>query len=215
MKDLTVIRVLIADDHPLVREGLKKILKEESDMEIVAEAENSEELLQMMENRRVDVVVTDLSMPGKNALELLKDVSKVTPRVPVLILTMHPEERFAVRAIRLGAAGYLTKESAPIELVKAIRRVVTGSKYITPSVADKMAREYEPLGTKAPHELLSHREFEILCMIASGRSVKEIASDLNISVNTVHTYRSRVLEKMNARSSNELTQYAIRNNLIE
>jgi len=215
MKGSPVIRILIADDHPLVREGLKKILKEESDMDVVGEAQNSEELAGLMQRRKFDVVVTDLSMPGRNALELLKDVSKIAPRIPVLILTMHPEERFAVRAIQLGAAGYITKESAPVELVKAIRHVVTGGKYITPSVAERMAREYAPLGTKAPHELLSNREFEILCMIASGKAVKEIADELNISINTVHTYRSRVLEKMNARSNSELTQYAIRNNLVE
>src|SRR6266849_5609089 len=167
-----MIKILIADDHPLVREGLKKILKDESDMEVQFEARNSQEVLEFIEGHDLDAVVMDISMPGKSGLDALKEIRQRFPKLPILFLSMHPEDRFAVRAIRLGAAGYLTKESAPRELVKAIRKVVRGGKYITQTVAEKLALEVEAAPEKPIHETLSDREFQILCLIASGKSVK-------------------------------------------
>ena len=210
-----MIKILIADDHPLVREGLKKILKEESDMEVQCEARNTQEILQLLQQHSLDAVVMDISMPGKSGLDILGEIKHRFPRLPVLFLSMHPEDRFAVRAIRLGAAGYLTKESAPRELVRAIRKVVQGGKYITQAVAEKLALEVQSPGEKPLHESLSDREFQIMCLIASGRSVKEIASELSLSGHTVNTYRTRVLEKMSMKSNVDLTQYAIRNRLVD
>ncbi len=210
-----MIRILIADDHPLVREGLKKILKEESDMDVRCEASNSQEVLQHLEQHSLDAVVMDISMPGKSGLDILKDIRQRFPKLPILFLSMHPADRFAVRALRLGAAGYLTKESAPRELVRAIRKVVQGGKYITKKVAEELALDVEAPREKPPHETLSDREFEILRLIASGKSVKDISEELSLSRHTVNTYRARVLEKMNMKSNVDLTQYAIRNGLVD
>ncbi len=210
-----MIKILIADDHPLVREGLKKILKDESDMEVQFEARNSQEVLEFIEGHDLDAVVMDISMPGKSGLDALKEIRQRFPKLPILFLSMHPEDRFAVRAIRLGAAGYLTKESAPRELVKAIRKVVRGGKYITQTVAEKLALEVEAATEKPIHETLSDREFQILCLIASGKSVKVIAGELSLSTHTVNTYRARILEKMSMKTNVDLTQYAIRNRLVD
>lgn len=207
-----MIRILVADDHPLVREGLKKVLIRQPDMKVVCEAGDSQELLLQLQQHDLDVVIMDLAMPGKSGLEVLKEVKERFPDLPVLILSMYPEERFAVRTIRAGAAGYLTKESAPQELVKAIRHIVQGRKYITPTVAERLASD--DATKKPPHETLSDRELQILCLIASGKTVKEIANELSLSISSIRTYRSRILEKMNMRSDNDLTQYALRNQLI-
>ena len=184
-----MIKILIADDHPLIREGLKKTLREEHDVEVVCEARNGREVLDLIDKHDLNVIVMDLSMPGINGLEVLSELKKNKSRLPVLILSMHPEERFAIRAFRAGAAGYLTKESAPQELINAIRKVVTGGKYITPSVAEQLAIELENNTNKLPHEILSNRELEVLCMIASDISINDIAEKLCLSVNTVHSYR--------------------------
>lgn len=212
-----MIKILIADDHPLVREGLKKILAEETDIRVVCEAGDSQEIFLKLQKHDLDVVVMDLSMPGKGGLEILKEIKRHFPRLPVLILSMHPEERFALRTIRAGAAGYITKESVPQVLVQAIRQVVQGRKYITPAVAEQLALDINTStsAAEAPHETLSDREFHILRLIASGKSVREIAEQLFLSESSVRTYRSRILEKMNLQTDIDITQYAIRNQLIE
>lgn len=210
-----MIRVLIADDHPLVREGLKKILKGEVDISVVGVAANGAELLSIVQNQNLDVVVMDFSMPGRTGLDVLKELRDHRPKLPVLILSMHPEERFAVRVLKAGAAGYLTKESAPEELVKAIHKVAGGGKYVTPTLAEKLACDVGKNPDNPPHETLSDREYQIMCMIASGTSVKEISEELSLSINTINTYRARILEKMDMKTNIDLTHYALRNGLID
>ncbi|MDA8077849.1 MAG: response regulator transcription factor [Nitrospiraceae bacterium] len=210
-----MIKILIADDHAIVREGLKQILAETPDMIVADEASNGQELIAKMEKSEVDVVLLDISMPGRNGLEVLKQLKAERPRVSVLILSMYSEEQYAMRALRAGASGYLTKESAPDELIEAIRRVSKGRKYISPSVAEKLAVNLEPGTEKPPHEILSDREYQVMCMIASGKTVKEIGDELQLSVKTISTYRSRILEKLDLRNNAALTHYAIQNRLVE
>lgn len=210
-----MIRTLIVDDHSMLRAGLIKILKDEDDVEVLAEAESYPQLLDCLKTVFPDVIVMDISMPGKNGLEIVKELRQSNPEIKILILSMHPVERFSVRAIKAGAMGYVTKESAVDELVRAIRMVYSGGKYITPVVAQQLANSFELESNRLAHERLSDREFQILNMIAAGRKIKEIASDLSISPATVATYRARVLEKMQLRSNVELTSYVLRNNLIE
>jgi two-component system, NarL family, invasion response regulator UvrY len=210
-----MIRTLIVDDHSMVRSGLAKILKEESDIEVLAEADGYSQMMNYLKTVFPDIIVMDISMPGKNGLEIVKELRQNNPEIKTLILSMHPEERFSVRAIKAGALGYVSKESAADELVKAIRQVYNGGKYITPVVAEQLANSFELESNKLAHERLSDREFQILSMIASGKKIKEIASELSISPATVATYRARVLEKMQLKSSVEITSYALRNNLVE
>jgi DNA-binding NarL/FixJ family response regulator len=210
-----MIKILIADDHPLFREGLKKTLSEEADLNVCCEAQDSNELSQKLRVHQHGVVIVDINMPGRSGLEVLKEIRTEYPKLPVLVLSMYPEDRFAVRAIRDGAAGYLTKETVPNQLVKAIREVTNGKKYITPSVAEKLALEIEAPTDKPLHESLSNREYQLLCSIASGKSMKVIAEQLCISVNTVKSYRARLLQKMNLKTNVELTQYALRNKLVD
>ena len=209
-----MIHVLVADDHPLLRSGLKHVLEQEPDIAPPGEAEDSEQVLQLIEGKDWDVVVLDIAMPGRNGLETLQEIRKRKPTLPVLILSMHSEDQFAVRAIKAGASGYLTKNNAPGELVRAIRRVLSGKKYVSPALADALAHAVES-GDVGSHESLSHREFHVMCRIASGRSVSEIAEELSLSVKTISTYRARALEKMNMRTNAELTRYAIRNGLVD
>jgi len=199
----------------MVRSGLVKILKEENDIEVLAEADGYFQLIECLKKVFPDVIVMDISMPGKNGLEIVKELKQDHPEIKTLILSMHPEERFSVRAIKAGALGYVSKESAADELVRAIRQVYSGGKYITPAVAEQLANAFELESNKLAHERLSDREFQILNLIASGKKVKEIAVELSISPATVATYRARVLEKMQLKSSVEITTYALRNNLIE
>jgi DNA-binding NarL/FixJ family response regulator len=210
-----MIKTLIVDDHSMVRSGLVKILKEESDIEVLAEADGYPQLIDRLKTIFPDIVVMDISMPGKNGLEIVKELKQTNPEIKTLVLSMHPEERFSVRAIKAGALGYVSKESAADELVRAIRQVYNGGKYITPVVAEQLANSYELESNKLPHERLSDREFQILRMIASGKKIKEIASELSISPATVATYRARVLEKIQIKSNVEITSYALRNNLVE
>ena len=210
-----MIRVAVVDDHSIVRSGLMKILKEEPDMEVIAEADGYIQLFNSLKFALPDIVLLDISMPGKNGLEIAKELKQEYPGVKTLMLSMHPEERFSVRAIKAGASGYVTKESAADELVKAIRQVYHGGKFITPVVAEKLANSFELESNKPSHERLSNREFQILGMIASGKKIKAIAEDLSISPATVATYRARILEKMQLKSNVELTSYVLRNNLIE
>jgi two-component system, NarL family, invasion response regulator UvrY len=210
-----MIRVAVVDDHSMVRSGLVKILKEEPDMEVIAEAEGYVPLFNSLKSAQPDVVLLDISMPGKNGLEIVKELKQTYPAIKTLMLSMHPEERFSVRAIKSGACGYVTKESASDELVKAIRQVYSGGKFITPSVAEKLANSFELESNKPSHERLSDREFQILGLIASGKKIKTIAEELSLSPATVATYRARILEKMQLKSNVELTSYVLRNNLIE
>lgn len=210
-----MIRILIADDHPIVRRGLKQILAEESDIEAVGEAQNSLEVLDLVRKKDWDVVVLDITMPGRGGMEVLKELKGQKPKLPVLILSMHPEDQYAVRALKAGAAGYLTKGSAEEELVKAIRKILGGGKYVSPSLAEKMAFDLEAKTEKPHHETLSDREHQVMLLIASGKTVSQIAGELSLSVKTIDTYRTRILEKMKMKTNAELTHYAIKNKLVE
>lgn len=210
-----MIKILIADDHAIVREGLKQIVADTSDMIVTAEASDGHEVLALLSKNNYDVVVLDMAMPGLTGLDILKQIKRETPELPVLILSVHPEEQYAVRALKAGASGYLTKERAPDELITAIRKVSMGGKYITSSLAEKLAFELEVDAEKPPHKTLSDREFQVMCMIAKGRTIKNIAEELYLSPKTVSTYRSRILEKMKMKSNEELTHYVINNHLID
>jgi DNA-binding NarL/FixJ family response regulator len=210
-----MIKILIADDHGIIRKGIKQILSRTSDIEVTAEASTGQEALEKIWTSHFDLVILDISLPGRNGLEILKQIKSQKPKLPVLILSMYPEEQYAVRVLRAGASGYLTKESDKNELVEAIRRIAEGKKYITPSLAEKLASELEPSNDKALHERLSDREYHILCLIAKGKSSNEIAEELALSVKTVSTHRARVLEKMGMKSNAELTYYAVQSKLVE
>jgi len=210
-----MIKILIADDHAIVREGLKQILSESPDLVVVAEASSGQEVLEKISKKDLDLVVLDIAMPGRGGLDILKEIKTQTPRLPVLMLSMYPEEQYAIRVLKSGASGYLTKESAPTELVMAIRQISQGKKYISPSLAEKLAIDLELSPDKLPHEILSDREYQVMCMIASGKTLKEIADGLSLSIKTISTYRSRILEKMNMRTNAEVTHYAIKNNLVD
>jgi two-component system invasion response regulator UvrY len=210
-----MIKILIADDHAIVREGLKQIVAETADMEIADEARSGHEVLDKVGNNDYDVVVLDISMPGRDGVDILKQLKAQRPRLPVLVLSIHPEEQYAVRVIRAGAAGYLTKESAPDELIAAIRRVSAGRKYVSPALAEKLVLELQSDTEKPSHETLSDREYQVLCLIAAGKRVKEIAEELCLSVKTVSTYRARILEKMKMKNSAELMHYAIKQGLVD
>jgi DNA-binding NarL/FixJ family response regulator len=210
-----MIKIFIADDHPLIREGFKKILKEEKDFEVSGEASDALQVIDAVRTQRFDVLTLDINMPGKNGLDTLKEIKEINPRLSVLIVSMHPEERFALRTLRAGASGYIKKETAADDLVKAIRKVASGGKYISSSLAEKIAFDLDPGLSKPIHELLSDREFQVFHLIATGKAQSEIAGELSIGISTVNTYRSRILEKLNLRSNAELIHYAITNKLID
>lgn len=210
-----MILVLIADDHAILRQGLRQILADAEDMTVVAEAANGIEVMQMIRSDyRFDVVLLDIAMPGRSGIEVLKQIKDEKPNLPVLVLSMHPEDQYAVRLLKAGAAGYLTKESAPELLVQAIRKVAAGKKYISPSVAELLADRLDN-GNGPQHASLSDREFHILLQIAAGKTVSDIAAALSLSVKTVSTYRARVLDKMQMKNNAELTHYAIKNQLVD
>jgi len=213
--DTDIIKIFIADDHPLVRKGLRQVLEEEVDFNVIGEASDATELLELLDHFEVDVIVTDLAMPGRSGLDLVADVKRVAPSVAVLVLSMHPEDRFATRALKAGASGYLTKDASPEIIMSAIRKVATGRKFITPSLAEKLANEIDAHSSQAIHEVLSNREFQVMCALASGKKIKEIADELSISIHTVNTYKTRIMEKMNMKTIHDLTLYAIDNHLIE
>lgn len=210
-----MINVLIADDHALIREGLKKILKNEPDMTLAGEAGNVQELNEQLRKLAVDIVLLDISMPGESGLDALKDLKQQNAHLPILILSVHPEHRFAIRALKAGASGYITKESAVEELVQAIRKIVAGGKYVSLALAEQLATELETGNAKPLHETLSDREYQVMCMIASGKKSSEIAEELSVSLSTVNTYRARIFEKMKLQSNVDLTRYAIENHLVE
>jgi two-component system invasion response regulator UvrY len=210
-----MLKILIADDHAIVRQGLKQIVTETRDITVADEASNGQELLNKIREGEYDVVVLDITMPVRDGMDVLRQLRSEKPRLPVLMLSIHPEEQYALRALRAGASGYLTKESAPDELVVAIRKVSSGGKYISASLAEKLAFELEFGHEQALHETLSDREYQVLCLIASGKTVTEIAQELSLSEKTISTYRSRILEKMNMKNNAELTYYAIKNQLVD
>ncbi len=210
-----MIRVLIADDHAVVRQGLKQILGDTPEMLVAGEAINGQEVLDKVRAEAWDVVILDISMPDHSGLDILKQLRSERPKLPVLVLSMYSEDQFAVRVLKAGASGYLTKESAADELVKAIRKVVSGGTYVSSFLAEKLAFEIGTDSNMLPHETLSDREFQVLRGIAAGKSVTEIAAELYLSVKTVSTYRTRMLTKMNLGTNAELMHYAIRNHLID
>lgn len=209
-----MLKILLADDHAVVRHGVRQILAEAFSQVTFGEAQNAQELMDLVRKDRWNVVVLDLAMPGGNGLEVLKQIKHSHQKLPVLVLSMYPEDQYAVRTIRAGAAGYLNKESAPEELVQAVRKVLHGGEYISSSVADELVQFARHEDDQPPHKHLSDREYQVLCLIASGKEVKEISSELGLSAKTISTYRARLLVKMNLRTNAELTVYAIQNGLV-
>lgn len=208
-----MIRILVADDHAIVRNGLKQIVSDTPEMVVAGEASNGREALNKALEDDYDVVLLDITMPDISGLEILKEIKSQKPELPVLILSIHPEEQYAVRALKAGAAGYLTKESAPEELIRAMQKVSGGDKYVTSSLAEKLASFLKTGAEKPLHQALSDREYAVFCMIVSGKRVKQIADELSLSTKTISTYRSRILRKMNMNNNVELTRYAIQNQL--
>jgi two-component system, NarL family, invasion response regulator UvrY len=210
-----MLRVLIADDHPVFRRGLKQIIAETSDLVVADEAADGREALLKARTGDYDVVLLDISMPFKNGLDVLSQLKSERPTLSVLMLSMHPEEQYAVRAVRAGASGYLTKESAPEELVAAIRKVSRGGKYVSASLAETLASVLNEDDKRLPHETLANREYQVMLLIASGKSVSEIAQELSLSVKTVSTYRARILEKLRMANNAEIIRYATKNELVD
>ena len=210
-----MIRVLVVDDHPIVREGLKQILSDTEDILVVDEADSGQAVLTSAARSNFDVVLLDISMPGRDGLEVLRELKQQKPKLPVLILSMYPEEHYAVRVLRAGASGYLTKSSAPDELISAIRKVASGRKYISSTLAERLTYELDRDADRPMHEVLSDREYQVMHMISTGKSVKEIAEALGLSVKTVSTYRSRIMEKMNMKNNAQMTFYAVENHLLD
>lgn len=210
-----MIKILLADDHTIVREGLRELLEDTPDMEVNCEASNGQEAISRLSHSDCDLVILDISFPGRNGLDILKQIKCIKPKLPVLILSMYPEEEYGVRSLRAGASGYLTKASDSEELIKAIREVARGRRYITSSLAEKLLFELDESGKKPLHEKLTDREFQVMCMIASGKRIKDIADALSLSVKTIDTYHARTLRKMNMRNNAQLIRYALKHSLVE
>jgi len=209
-----MIKVFIADDHAIVREGLKQILSDIPDIEVFQEAANGDEALKMIRNDGYDILLLDIAMPGKNILELIRLAKQQHPNLPILILSMYPEDQYAIRMLRAGADGYLCKESAPERLVEAIRKLSQGGKYISSALTEKLIAEIQPKQTIAHHNLLTDREFQVFCAIGAGQGVTEIAKKMSLSPKTVSTYRSRILKKMHMHNNAEIIRYAVDNQLL-
>lgn len=209
-----MIKILMADDHAIVRRGLRQILNESSAPCQVDEASSGQEVLKKVYDGTFDILVLDISLPDRNGLELAREIKSVKPKLPILMLSVHPEEQYAIRALKAGVAGYLNKESAPEQLVQAIERIVAGGRYISPALAETLAATVGGEGESEPHETLSDREFTVLLRIGAGKSVSEIADELGLSVKTVSTYRTRILEKMNMNSNADLIRYVIDYELV-
>ncbi|MDP4175682.1 MAG: response regulator transcription factor [Bacteroidota bacterium] len=210
-----MIKIFVADDHPLIREGLRKTLLVEEDFQIVGEAADGFEVMKKIRETEFDILLLDLNMPGKNGLTVIKEIKQILPKASILVLSMYPLQRFAVRALKTGASGYVTKDSPTEELIKAIRTIISRGRYISIELAELLANEFGTTKDVMPHETLSDREFQIMSMITTGKTVKEIAEELCLNISTVNTYHARILEKMNMKSNVELTLYAIENNLID
>ena len=212
---MKIVRILVADDHPVVRQGIRQIFAAAPDMHVADEAANGRELLDRARTVDHDLVLLDLSMPEMSGLDLVKQLKRERPKIPIVILTMYSENQFAIRALKAGAAGYLTKDTAPTELVSAVRRVVTGGRYLTPGVAERRAGSLTTDADKPPHEKLSDREYQVLRMIAAGKSTRWISTELALSVKTISTYRARIFDKMQMKSPAELAAYVVRNRLAD
>lgn len=210
-----MIKVLIADDHALIRKGLKQLLDDTDDMRMTGEAENGMQAIRMVDESAFDVVLLDISMPDKHGIEVLKQIKANHPQLPVLMLSMHPEEQYALRSMKSGAAGYLNKQSAPLQLVTAIRQVASGKKYISTELAEQLANGLSQGYQELLHQTLSNREYQTLCLMASGKKLSEMAEIMSLSPKTVSVYRSRLLEKMKLKNNAEAIHYAISNHLIE
>lgn len=215
MSEKAIIKVFIADDHAIVREGLKQILADTRDIIVAGEAENGLDAIKLFRKSECQVMLLDISMPDRSGIDVLKQIKKEKPELAVLMLSMHREDQYAIRSLKAGASGYLTKQSAPRELVTAIRQVAGGLKYISPALAQELANHVGDDHEAPPHDTLSDREYQTLTMIASGKTVGMIAKELSLSVKTVSEYRARLLVKMKLKNSAELTHYAIRNQLID
>ena len=209
------VKVLIADDHDIVRQGIKTIISDVSDIVVAGEAESGDEVLKKFKQLKVDVVIMDYDMPGRNGLDTLIELKTISPQLPVIILSMFPEDHYGVRFLKAGASGYLGKSNVTQQLVEAIRRVVGGHKYISPNLADKLVSELNKDSERPLHENLTDREFQVFHLIAAGKRLKAIAEELHLSINTISTYRSRILEKMEMKSNSDLIHYAIKNSLIK
>ena len=209
------IKILIADDHEVVRKGLKSILSEHSDLNVVEEAENGNEVLKKVKNLKVDVILLDFDMPEKNGLDTLLELKALYPKLPVIILSIFPEDHYGTRFLKAGASGYLGKASASDQLVDAIRKVANGGKYISPALTDKLVSDLNKNTEKPLHETLTDREFQVFCLLATGKKLKKIADELCLSINTISTYRSRILQKMNMESNADLIHYAIKNGMVK
>jgi two-component system, NarL family, invasion response regulator UvrY len=210
-----MVKVFIADDHPIVREGLKLILAKTADMSVVGEAADGQELLTKLRTCSADVILLDISMPGRSGLDVLKQIKAKWPKTRLLVLSLHPEDQYAMRVLRAGASGYLTKESASDQLITAIRKVASGGKYISNALAEQLAMELDAPADKPLHGTLSDREYEVLRMIASGKSVSEIGEELSLSVKTISTYRARILAKMNMTKTADIIHYGIRHGIVD
>ncbi len=210
-----MVRVLIADDHAIVRRGLKETLVRELKEAVCGEAENAQQVLAQVQSHNWDLVILDISMRGRSGVDVLKDLKRERPKLPVLVLSMYAEDQYGKRVLKAGASGYMNKESAPEELIKAIRKVLAGGRYVSPSLAEKLALDLSAEAEQLPHESLSDRELEVLRMIALGKTVSQIAEELHLGVTTVSTYRARILEKMNMTTTAELMHYALRNHLAD
>lgn len=216
MKGVTqVIRVLIADDHAILRRGLRDILVREVKGAVCEEAQNAQEVLSLVQSHDWDLVILDVSMPGRSGFDVLRDLKRMRPNVPVLVLSMHPEDQYGTRVLKAGASGYMNKESAPEELIKAIRKVLAGGRYVSPTLAEKLALDLSAEAEQPLHHRLSDRELEVLRMIGLGKTISHIAEELHLSVTTVSTYRARILEKMNLTNTEELIRYALSNQLTD
>jgi len=209
-----MIRIFIVDDHEIIREGLKKILRDEPDIIVVGEAQDGDEAIRKIKNSNCDIAILDMNMPGKNGIELITEVKSTRPTIHILVLSIHPEDKFALRNLKAGASGYLCKDTALDELVIALRKIHTKGRYISANLAEQLAFDIIPETNEKAHETLSGREHEIMVKLASGSKVKDIATELELSISTVFTYRSRIFEKLNVKSNVELTHYAISNKLI-
>jgi DNA-binding NarL/FixJ family response regulator len=209
------MRILIADDHPVVRHGLKQILASDPQLSVVGEAKNGIEFLELARKLEWDVAIMDFSMPGKSGLDLLKEIKREHPQRPVLVLSMYPEDVHATRVLKAGGAGYLNKASASEELTQALRKVVSGGKYVSPSLAEKIALDLAPDGQKPLHEELSDREYRVMWLLASGKQIKQVAREMFLSASTVSTYRSRILKKLKLSGNADLVRYAIKHQLVE
>ncbi len=209
-----MIRILIADDHAIVRKGLTQLIKDEFPSANIAGVGDSESLMSKITEEDWDIILCDLSMPGRSGLDALRQIKQAYPSLPVLIMSMHAEDQYALRVLKAGASGYLGKDNIHEDIIKAIRTVLLGKKFITPSVAEKLAQAFESDDKQSPHEKLSDREFDVFKLLAAGKAVSDIADQLSLSVTTVSTYRARILEKMTLKSNADLTRYALNNNLI-